>query len=105
MRRVVVTEDGHIRGVLRVNMALRRGLADNERDITVGELTSRKFTVVQESTVAFDVICRIWTKAAIMAIVVRDEAGVPHAQDIVGVITKEHIADSVAENVASYRND
>ena len=105
MRHVVITEAGHIRGVLRVNMALRRGLAEDERGITLGELASRDFTVVRESTIAFDVIRRIWAKRAIMAVVVRDGTVAPRAGDVVGVITKEHVADSVADNVASYRND
>ena len=105
MRHVVVTEGGHIRGVLRVNMALRRGLTEDERGVTLGELASRDFTIVRESTMAFDVIRRIWAKKAIMAIVVRDGPAAPRASDVLGVITKEHVADSVAENVASYRND
>jgi len=36
-----------------------------------------------------------------MIVVVRG-GGVPRAADVVGVITKEHIADSVAESVRPY---
>ena len=105
MRHVVVTQAGQIRGVLRVNMALRRGLAEDERGITLGDLASRDFTIVRENTMAFDVIRRLWGKQAIMAVVVGDGVGAPRAEDVRGVITKEHVADSVAANVADYRND
>jgi len=105
MRHVVVTRQGHIHGVLRMNMALRRGLAEAERGLTLGELASRNFTVVRESTIAFDVIRRIWAKNAVMAVVVRAGVSLPRGSDILGVITKEHVADSVAASVAGYRDD
>lgn len=105
MRHVVVTEKGHIKGVLRVNMALRRGLAETERSTTLGELSSRHFTIVHASTIAYNVISRIWSKSAFMAVVVRDGVASPRASDVLGVITKEHVADSVAASVSAYRDD
>ena len=105
MRHVVVTENGHIKGVLRINMALRRGLTDSEREMTLGELASPRFVIVREASIAFEVIRRIWAKAALMAVVVRNGAAVPRGADIRGVITKEHVADSVADTVAAYSND
>jgi CIC family chloride channel protein len=51
--------------------------------------------------VAFDVINRMWRKGAIMAVVVRGR-GVPHGEDVVGIVSKEHVADSVAESVTLY---
>lgn len=105
MRHVVVTENGHIRGVLRVNMALRRGLGDSEHSVTLGELASRRFTIVHASTIAYNVISRIWAKGAFMAVVVRDGTASPRAGDVLGIITKEHVADSVAASVAAYKDD
>jgi CIC family chloride channel protein len=105
MRHVVVTTDGRIEGVLRVNMALRRGLADAERGLTLGDLASRNFVVVRETTIVFDVIRRIWAKNAVMAVVVRTGVALPRGSDILGVITKEHVADSVAESVSGYRDN
>jgi CIC family chloride channel protein len=98
LRHVVVTHDGRIYGVLRVNMGLRRGLAATETRATLGDVASRKFTIVGEHVVASDVITRMWRRGAIMAVVVRG-SGVPHAEDVVGVITKEHVADSVADGL------
>jgi len=54
--------------------------------------------------VAFDVINRMWRRGAIMAVVVRG-GGVPHGKDVTGVITKEHVADSVASSVRIYPTD
>ena len=105
MRHVVVTKEDHIHGVLRMNMALRRGLGEAERGMTLGELASRNFVVVRETTIAFDVIRRIWAKNAVMAVVVRAGVALPRGGDILGVITKEHVADSVAASVAGYRDD
>jgi CIC family chloride channel protein len=104
MRHVVVTDKGRIYGVIRVNTGLRRGLAGSNTGVTLGEVASREFTVVGEDTVAFDVINRMWRKAAIMAVVVRG-SGIPHGEDVVGVITKEHVADSVASSVRIYPSD
>ena len=101
MRHVVVTDRGRIFGVLRVNTGLQRGLTGRHTGVTLGDVASRHFTVVGEDAVVFDVISRIWRKGAIMAVVARGR-GVPHADDIAGVITKEHVADSVAESVRIY---
>jgi len=57
--------------------------------------------VVSEEVTAYEVIRRMWRKKAIMAVVVRG-SGIPRASDVVGVITKEHVADSVADSIAVY---
>jgi CIC family chloride channel protein len=101
MRHVVVTDKGRIFGVIRVNTGLRRGLASAHTGIALGDVASRNFTVVGEEAVAFDVINRMWRKRAIMAVVVRGR-GVPRGEDVVGVVSKEHVADSVAESVSLY---
>ncbi len=49
----------------------------------------------------FDVIPRLWRKHALMTLVVRGH-GIPRPEDVAGVITKEHVADSVAESVRIY---
>jgi CIC family chloride channel protein len=104
MRHVVVTDKGRLFGVIRVNTGLRRGLAGANTGVTLGDVASRNFTVVGDDAVAFDVINRMWRKGAIMAVVVRGR-GVPHGEDVAGVITKEHVADSVASSVRIYPSE
>jgi CIC family chloride channel protein len=97
LRHVVVADGNRIVGVLRVNTALRRA----QTGVRLREIASRNFTVVREDDVAFDVIRRLWRKRAMMAVVVR-RGGVPRPDSVVGVITKEHVADSVASSVRVY---
>ena len=101
LRHVVVTDKGHIYGVIRVNTGLRRGLEGAHTGVSLGDVSSRNFTVVREDETAFDVIRRMWRRNAIMAVVVRGH-GIPRGNDVAGVITKEHVADSVADSVKAY---
>jgi CIC family chloride channel protein len=101
LRYVVVTRKGRLFGVIRVNTGLRRGLETTRTGVTLGEVASRNFIVVGEDAVVFDVIERMWRKDAVMTIVTRGH-GVPHGDDVIGVITKEHVADSVASSVRIY---
>jgi len=101
MRHVVVTEDHRILGVLRVNTALRTASEGTGPGLTLRDIASRNFSVVYENDIVFDVIQRIWRKHTTMALVIRGN-GVPRPEDVAGVITKEHIADSVASSVRMY---
>jgi CIC family chloride channel protein len=101
LRHVVVTDKGHIYGVIRVNTGLRRGLEAAHTGVSLRDVASRNFTVVRENETAFDVIRRVWRRGAIMAVVVRGH-GVPRGSDVAGVITKEHVADSVADSIKTY---
>jgi CIC family chloride channel protein len=95
LRHVVVTTNGTIYGVIRVNTGLRRGLEAAHTGVSLGEVASRNFIEVPEGVTAFEVIRRMWRRNAIMAVVLRGEK-------VAGVITKEHVADSVAESIKAY---
>ena len=101
MRHVVVTRGNLIVGVLRVNTNLRQAVSAAVSDVPMGALAQRNFTIVRTGTVLFDVIARLWRRKAVMGIVV-DGTGRPRADKVVGVITKEHIADEVASSVQMY---
>jgi chloride channel protein, CIC family len=104
MRHVVLSHGEHIVGVLRVNTALRRGLEAAYTGVTLADIASRRFTVAREDDIMYRVISRMWRHAATMVVVVRS-AGIPRAADVVGAITKEHVADSVAESIRPYGAD
>ena len=73
--------------------------------ITFGDVANQRFTIVRESDVAFDVIVRLWRRNGAMALVVRGDNPrfhVPRPADIIGVITKEHVADAVAAGIQAY---
>jgi CIC family chloride channel protein len=101
MRHVVIADGERILGVLRVNTALRNATEAVASDVTLGDVAGRDFTIVREYDIMFDVIRRMWRRRAVMALVVRNR-GVPRAGDILGVISKEHIADSVAASIKIY---
>jgi chloride channel protein, CIC family len=101
MRHVVVADSNRILGVLRVNTALRQVPQSVQSGIRMREIASRRFTLVREQDIVFDVIQRLWRKQAIMALVVAGK-GVPRPGNVAGVITKEHVADSVASSVKIY---
>jgi len=105
MRHVVVTRGEHIAGVVRINTGLRTGIADLETGVTFGDVANRHYTIVRESDVAFDVIVRLWRRGGAMALVIRQDAPgfhVPRPADVVGVVTKEHVADAVAAGIQAY---
>lgn len=101
MKHIVVADGERIIGVLRVNTALRRGLEDTEQGYTVGEVAQRNYTVAREEDIVFDVVTRMARRGAGMAVVTKAK-GRPRASDVLGVITKEHIADSVADSIKPY---
>ena len=106
MRHVVVTRNDHIAGVLRINTGLGHGTADIGTGVTLGDVATHNFTLVRAEDVTFDVITRMWRRHAVMAIVVGSSAKrrfhSPRPSEVVGVITKEHVADAVAASIQVY---
>jgi CIC family chloride channel protein len=105
MRHIVITHGEHILGAVRINAGLRTGIAEIETGITFGDVARRDFTIVRHTDVAFDVIVRLWRRNGAMALVTRQNAPgfhVPRPSDVIGVITKEHVADAVAAGIQTY---
>jgi CIC family chloride channel protein len=101
LRHAVVTRQGKIIGALRVNVSLRRALGASADAVTLGELISKSFIVVNETEVAFNVIKAIAGRHATLAIVIRrTPPGQP--EQVAGIITKAQIADTVARSIALY---
>ena len=101
LRHVVVTRGGTIIGGLRVNTDLRRALGAAAPDVRLGDLAAPNFTLVGPGDVAFDVIKTVWNRRVAMAIVV-GRAEPQREARVLGVITKEHVADTVARSVEIY---
>lgn len=101
MRHIVVTRGDLIVGTLRVNTSLRRTVSMTATKVRMGSLAQRNFTIVRQGAVVFDVIARLWRRKATMGVVV-EGMGRPRRSNVIGVITKEHIADEVAGSVRMY---
>jgi chloride channel protein, CIC family len=101
LRHVVVTRGNHIAGVVRVNTSLRRGAEQAYSGVNLGDVAQRAFTIAREGDIMFDVVQRMTRHDAFMAVVVKNGSrGRP--ADVVGVVSKEHVADSVAESIRPF---
>jgi CIC family chloride channel protein len=100
-RHAVVTRGNHIAGVVRVNTSLRRGVEQAYSGIRLGDVAQRNFTIARENDILFDVVQRMARRDATMAVVVKD-GGRGRPSEIVGIVSKEHIADSVAESIKPF---
>jgi CIC family chloride channel protein len=101
LRYVVVTRGNHIAGVVRVNTSLRRGIEESYSGIRLGDVVQDNFTIARESDIMFDVVQRITRRDAIMAIVIKDRSrGRP--ADVVGIISKDQVADSVGASIKPF---
>ncbi|HUO02082.1 MAG TPA: chloride channel protein [Rhizomicrobium sp.] len=101
LRHVVIVHGDRLTGVLRVNTALRQVPAGVATGVRLGQAASGNFAVARRDDIMFNVINRMWRRKASMTVVVQ-AGGVPRARTVIGVISKEHIADSVAESVRPY---
>jgi CIC family chloride channel protein len=100
-RHVVVTRGNHIAGVVRVNTALRRGVEQAYSGVHFGDVVQRNFTIAREADIMFDVVQRMTRHDAAMAVVIKGH-GRGRPSEIVGVISKENIADSVADSIKPF---
>lgn len=101
LRHAVVTRGSHIIGVLRVNATLHKALSTEKGSASMAELAVRNFILVKGNSVVFDLMARLWRRRAVMAVVM-DSSNRAAPERVIGVITKEHIADEVASSVRIY---
>jgi chloride channel protein, CIC family len=103
-KHVVVTRGNHIAGVVRVNLGLRRGVENAYSGIRFGDIAEHNFTIARESDIMFDVVQRMARRGAGMAVVIKGP-GRGRPSEIVGIIAKEHIADSVAASIRPFADE
>jgi chloride channel protein, CIC family len=101
LKHVVVTRGRHVAGVLRVNTGFRRGLEAAYAGVRMADVAQRNFTLAREDDIAFDIVQRMARHDASMAVVTK-AGGRWRPSEIVGVISKEHVADSVAESIRPF---
>ena len=100
-KHVVVARGNHISGVVRINTGIRRGLEDAFTGVTMASVAQRNFTIARENDIVFDIVQRMGRHSAAMAVVVKaGSRGRP--AEVVGIISKEHIADSVTDSIKPF---
>ena len=100
-KRVVVARDNHIVGVVRINTGVRRGVEAAYSGVTMGAVAQRNFTLARENDIVFDIVQRMSRHGAAMAVVTKT-GGRGRPSEVVGIISKEHIADSFAESIKPF---
>ena len=103
LKHVVVTPESHRRRYSRQHR-LPQGteMAYTGVSDATGEGGQQKnFIISHDDEIAFDVIDRMWREGAAMAVVVR-QTPAPRAEDVHGIISKEHVADLVAQSIKPY---
>ena len=86
---------------MRAEHGLRQGSVGPTPSVTLGEVAQKNFIIAHDDEIAFDVIDRMWREGAAMAVVVR-QTPAPRAEDVHGIISKEHVANSVAQSIKPY---
>ena len=71
---------------------------------SLAEFSSTSFIVVEAKEISYHIIRQMRETGAIMAVVCRHAMPAPSAEDIVGVITKDQVADSVADTVMGFND-
>ncbi|MBI1211088.1 MAG: chloride channel protein [Alphaproteobacteria bacterium] len=105
MRHVIVTNGDRIMGTVRINTGLHSTATELGPGTSFGDVANKRFTIVRAHDVAFDVITRLWRRNGAMALVVRDDYPkfhLPRPADVIGIITKEHVADAVAAGIHTF---
>ena len=100
-KHIVVTRGNHIAGVVRVNTSLRHGVERAYSGVRLGDVAQRNFTLARETDIVFDVVQRMTRRDAGMAVVMAAH-GRWRPSQIVGIISKEHVADSVADSIKPF---
>jgi chloride channel protein, CIC family len=100
-KHVVVTRSNHIVGVVRINTGIRRGIEAAYSGVTMGAVAQHNFTLSRENDIVFDIVQRMARRNAAMAVVIKN-GGRGRPSEVVGIISKEHIADSVSDSIKPF---
>ncbi|MFZ2066336.1 MAG: chloride channel protein [Xanthobacteraceae bacterium] len=100
-KHVVVARGNHIVGVVRINTGIRRGIEAAYSGVTMATIAQRNFTLARENDIVFDIVQRMSRRSAAMAVVMKT-GGRGRPSEVVGIISKEHIADSVADSIKPF---
>jgi chloride channel protein, CIC family len=99
LKRAVVTRGNHITGVVTIDTALHRSLTEGFTGVTLCDVAQRNFIIAREDDVMLNVITRMARRGASTAVVVIKGRSRPYAPHVIGIISKEKIADLVAESI------
>ena len=103
-KHVVVARGNHIVGVVRINTGIRRGIEAAYSGVTMETVAQRNFTLARENDIVFELVQRMSRRGAAMAVVMK-AGGRGRPSEVLGIISKEHIADSALPTASSRSGD
>ena len=104
-RHLVITKDDWVCGVQTMDAALRHGLEKSASGATLGDVVKTDFAIAHPEDTIFQVLRRMQDRNAEMALVMKGSGvwtGMPRGEDVLGVISKDQVADSVTESIIPY---
>ncbi len=101
VRYAVLTEDRRVVGVLPLDRSMMRALATGSPETPLGDLVTGRFVTVRPLDVAFDVISLMDHRKAAVAVVL-DTVHADQQERVLGLITQNTIAGSVAASIRLY---
>jgi CBS domain containing-hemolysin-like protein len=95
----LVEDQKSILGIVSKKDALKA--LDAPSGVTIGDLAEKKYITIPEKTPLFEIVRRMRAEGANTAIIVSKGKPLTNG-NVLGVITKERIADLIEQSVASY---
>lgn len=99
----IVAHDGHIQGVIAGDSRVYLEAQQNPSATCAG-VADRRFIIATPGTIMSEVLARLSQRRGDVAVIVSDAGrrGVPRLSDVVGVISRNEIADSILDNMEHY---
>jgi CIC family chloride channel protein len=101
LKQAVVVRGDHITGFVSLNPAMRRTLKECAAKIPLRHVVQHSFIIVREDDMLFSIMTRMARNGASAAIVTTG-SDLPYVSHISGIITRERIADSIAQSILPY---
>ncbi len=97
---VILTRSDRVMGVIDVPEALLMVSKSDKKGLTLSDLSHHPYSLARETDVMFDVIKRMSRKGSRLALVYKSDRHFPHAGDILGYVTNDDIAKSIAHSLS-----
>jgi predicted transcriptional regulator len=97
---IMITRSDRVVGVIKVAEALQMVSKTNTNGLVLSDLTHQPYSLARKSDVMFDVIKRMSRKGSRLALVYDRGHRIPHVSDILGYVTNNDIAQSMAHSLS-----
>lgn len=97
---IMISRSDRVVGVIKVAEALQMVSKTSTNGLVLSDLTHQPYSLARKSDVMFDVIKRMSRKGSRLALVYDRGHRIPHVSDILGYVTNNDIAQSMAHSLS-----